>query len=72
MRKDDFHDRGTEKRWANYCFACGIYFGLIGEAKKAHEWLEDVRKQQPKYEGIDDALKALDEPSKPVTPQPRP
>lgn len=51
----------AELRGENYLFSCGIYFGLTGESQRARECLERLRKQKPDYEGIEKALKALDE-----------
>ena len=52
-------DHGRENRWANYTFAVGIYYGLIGERERAEEWLKAVQKHRPAYPGIKDALNAL-------------
>lgn len=60
MREENLSDAGEQNRWANYTFACGVYFGLIGDSKQAHEWLDKVQKHQPKYSSLEQALKALD------------
>jgi hypothetical protein len=44
-----------------HTFACGVYFGLMGNSEKAHQWLDQVQKHNPQYAGIEEALKALDE-----------
>lgn len=57
----DLSNNGREDRWANYTFAIGIYYGLIGEREKAQKWLRQVQKHKPQYPGIEDALNALED-----------
>ncbi len=60
LRNEKLSDGGSDNRWSNYTFASGIYYGLIGEREKAQKWLKQVQKHQPEYDGIEDALKALE------------
>ncbi|HEY7330696.1 MAG TPA: hypothetical protein VH592_23855 [Gemmataceae bacterium] len=48
-----------DRIWPNYCFACGISYGLSGDIDLARRWLEDVRKRKPKYPHLQEVLKAL-------------
>ncbi|HEY7423896.1 MAG TPA: hypothetical protein VH682_06590, partial [Gemmataceae bacterium] len=64
--------RWHENRWANYTFACGVYFGLMDDSEKAHKWLEKLQQGQPEYPGLQEALKTLDEPGEAVSPRPLP
>lgn len=61
LRKEKLSDDGRENRWVNYTFAGGIYYGLIGKSEEAQKWLKAVKKRKPEYDGIEDALKALEE-----------
>ena len=61
MREEKLSVGGCENRWANYAFACGVYFGLLGEGDRARDCLEQVQKHQPNYKGTTEALKALGE-----------
>lgn len=59
LQKERDEGPPSENRWANHCFACGIYFGLTGDENWARRLLEDVRKRRPDYPGIKEALDAL-------------
>lgn len=50
-----------ENRWINYTFTSGIYYGMIGQREQAQKWLRAVQKHNPKFSGLEDALKALEE-----------
>jgi tetratricopeptide (TPR) repeat protein len=52
---------GDPLQWANYTFAWGVYFGLIGDGERARRWLQEVEKHDPHYANIHEALKALDD-----------
>jgi Tfp pilus assembly protein PilF len=61
--------------WTNYLFACGVYYGLMGETALARERFEMVQKIKPDYPQVQEALQALDTPDEffnPFTPQQRP
>lgn len=61
--------------WANYVFACGVYYGLKDERALARERFEMVQKMKPDYPQVQEALQALDTPDEffnPFTPPSRP
>ncbi len=46
LYEEKLSNDGREDRWANYTFAYGIYYGLIGETERAKEWLKVVQKHR--------------------------
>lgn len=54
-------DPDGENHWTNYTFACGIFYGLIGDAQEARRRLEAVKRHEPNEERAKTALEALDE-----------